>query len=88
MKLINQKPTLVLSADEIHALEVVDELLGNLEDEDCDAVDAILEDSGWSYCDIENLRGLIDAIGLEAVIANSNAAKHLVVEYTTKLVVE
>lgn len=87
MKLINQKPTLVLSANELHALEVVDELLANLEDEDCDAVDAILEDNDWSYCDIENLRGLIDAIGSEAVVANSEDAKHLVVQYTAQLVV-
>lgn len=87
MKLINQKPTLVLSANELHALEVVDELLANLEDEDCDAVDAILEDNGWSYCDIENFRGLIDAIGTEAVAANSEDAKHLVVQYTAQLVV-
>lgn len=87
MKLINQKPTLVLSANELHALEVVDELLANLEDEDCDAVDAILEDNGWSYCDIENLRGLIDAIGTEAVVANSEGARHLAGQYTAQLVV-
>lgn len=77
MKLINQKPTLVLSANELHALEVVDELLANLEDEDCDAVDAILEDNDWSYCDIENLRGLLQVIIEEG----------LVVEYTAELVI-
>lgn len=87
MKLLNQKPTLVLSADEIHALEVVDELLVDLEGEDCDAVDALLEESGWSYCDIENLRGLIDAIGTEAMVVGSASSKALVVEYTTELMV-
>lgn len=87
MKLINQKPILVLSANELNALEVVDEILANLEDEDCDVVDTLLEDNGWSYCDIENLRGLIDAIGSAAVVANSEGAKHLVVQYTAQLVV-
>lgn len=87
MKLINQKPILVLSANELNALEVVDEILANLEDEDCDVVDTLLEDNDWSYCDIENLRGLIDAIGSAAVVANSEGAKHLVVQYTAQLVV-
>lgn len=87
MKLINQKPTLVLSANELHALEVVDELLANLEDEDCDAVDAILEDNDWSYCDIENLRGLLQAIIEEGMVAGSATAKALVVEYTAELVI-
>lgn len=87
MKLINQKPTLVLSTNELHALEVVDELLSNLEDEDCDAVDAILEDNDWSYCDIENLRGLLQVIIDEGMVAGSAPAKSLVVQYTAELVV-
>lgn len=87
MKLINQKPTLVLSANELHALEVVDELLDNLEAEDCDAIDAVLEDSGWTSCDIDNLRGLIDAIGSAAMVIGSASAKALVVQYTAELVV-
>jgi hypothetical protein len=87
MKLINQKPTLVLSANELHALEVVDELLDNLEAEDCDAIDAVLEDSGWTSCDIDNLRGLLQAIIEEGMVAGSATAKALVVEYTAELVI-
>ncbi len=87
MKLINQKPTLVLSANELHALEVVDELLDNLEAEDCDAIDAVLEDSGWTSCDIDNLRGLLQAIIDEGMVAGSATAKALVVEYTAELVI-
>lgn len=87
MKLINQKPTLVLSANELHALEVVDELLDNLEAEDCDAIDAVLEDSGWTSCDINHLRELLQAIIDEGMVAGSATAKALVVEYTAELVI-
>lgn len=87
MKLINQKPTLVLSANELHALEVVDELLDNLEAEDCDAIDAVLEDSGWTSCDISHLRELLQAIIDEGMVAGSATAKALVVEYTAELVI-
>lgn len=86
MKLLNLKPTLILSENEFHALEVVDELLGNLECEDCNAVDALLDDAGWSYCDIENLHGLLQAIVDEGMVTGSASAKALVVEYTAELV--
>ena len=87
MKIITQKPMLVITAEEKAALEKAKAILDKFTDENEEVVDEILEE--WGYC-FDNVCDAYNVIGTildEATTANSENAKRLVVEYTAELVV-
>jgi len=85
MKIITQKPILVITAEEKAILERAKKILHEIINEDDEVINEI--DMLCSYDDISDAWDVIDAILEEATIANSNEAKRLVVEYTTELVI-
>lgn len=87
MKVITHRPILVLTPDEKEILEEARTILDKFTDEDAEIVDEILDNAGYSYNNACDAYHTIGAILDEATTANSDEAKHLVVEYTTELVI-
>lgn len=87
MKVITHRPILVLTPDEKEILEEARTILDKFTDEDAEIVDEILDNAGYSYNNACDAYYTIGAILDEATTANSDEAKHLVVEYTTELVI-
>lgn len=87
MKVISHRPILVLTSDEKEILEEARAILDKFTDEGEEIVDEILNDVGYTYDNACDAYHVIGAILDEAVVTNSNEAKHLVVEYTTELVI-
>lgn len=85
MKIITQKPMLVITAEEKATLEKAKKILHEIINEDDEVINEI--DMLCSYDDISDAWDVIDAILEEATTANSEDAKHLVVQYTAQLVV-
>ena len=87
MRIITQKPILVLTAEEKATLEKAKKILDEITNEDGEVVDEILDDHGYCFDDVYNAYSVIDAIIDNTTTANSEDAKHLVVQYTAQLVV-
>jgi hypothetical protein len=85
MKIITQKPILVITAEEKAILERAKKILHEIINEDDEVINEI--DMLCSCDDISDAWDVIDAILEEATTANSNEAKSLVVQYTAELVV-
>jgi hypothetical protein len=85
MKIITQKPILVITAEEKAILERAKKILHEIINEDDEVINEI--DMLCSYDDISDAWDVIDTILEEATTANSNEAKYLVVEYTAELVI-
>lgn len=88
MKIITQKPILVLTSNEKKILEEARAILDKLTDEDEEIVNEILDDAGYAYDNACDAYHIVGTILDEATTANSKEAKSLVVEYTTNLVIE
>ena len=87
MKIITQKPMLVITAEEKATLEKARAILDKFTDENEEVVDEILDE--WGYC-FDNVCDAYNVIGTildEAITANSENAKTLAVQYTAQLVV-
>ena len=87
MKIITQKPMLVITTEEKATLEKAKAILDKFTDENEEVVDEILEE--WGYC-FDNVCDACHVIGTildEATTANSEDARRLVVQYTAELVV-
>ena len=87
MKIVTQKPILVLTAEERATLEKAKEILDTITSEDEEVVDEILDDWGYGFDNVCDAYNVIGTILDEATTANSENAKRLVVEYTAELVV-
>lgn len=87
MKIITQKPILVLTAEEKAILEKAKKILDEITDENEGAVDEILEEWGYCFDNVCDAYHVIGSILEEATTANSEGAKHLAVQYTAQLVV-
>ena len=87
MRIITQKPILVLTAEEKATLEKAKKILDEITNENDEVVDEILEDWGYRFDDVGDAYSVVDAIIDTATTANSDDARHLVVQYTAELVV-
>ena len=86
MKIVTQKPILVLTAEERATLEKAKKILDEITDENEEAVAEILNDWGHRFDDACTAYSVVSAIISTATTANSAVAKSLVVEYTAQLV--
>ena len=87
MKIITQKPILVLTAEEKATLEKAKKILDEITNEDAEVVEEILYDCGYCFDNVVDAYSVVDALIDNATTANSEDAKHLVVQYTAQLVV-
>ena len=87
MKIITQKPMLVITAEEKATLEKARAILDKFTDENEEVVDEILEEWGYCYDNFCDAYNVIGTILDEATTANSEDAKTLAVQYSAKLVV-
>lgn len=85
MKIITQRPILVITAEERATLEKAKKILNEITNEDIEVINEI--DMLCCYDDICDAWDVIDTILEEATTANSEDAKRLVVQYTAELVV-
>lgn len=83
MRIITQKPILVITAEEKAILERAKKILHEIINEDDEVINEI--DMLCSYDDISDAWDAIDAILEEATTANSEGVKHLVVQYAAQL---
>ena len=87
MKIVTQKPILVLTAEERATLEKAKKILDEITNEDEEVVDEILDEWGYCYDNVCDAYNVIGTILDEATTANSEDAKTLAVYCTAELVV-
>lgn len=87
MKIVTQKPILVLTAEERATLEKAKKILDEITNENDEVVDEILDDWGYGFDHVGDAYSVVDAIIDASIVANSAPAKSLVVQYTAELVV-
>ena len=87
MKIITQKPMLVITAEEKATLEKARAILDKFTDENEEVVDEILEEWGYCYDNVCDAYNVIGTILDEATTANSEDVKTLAVYCTAQLVV-
>lgn len=87
MKIVTQKPILVLTAEEKATLEKAKKILDEITNEDAEVVEEILDDWGYCFDNVVDAYSVVDAIIDASTVANSASAKSLVVQYTAELVV-
>ena len=87
MKIVTQKPILVLTAEERATLEKAKKILDEITNENDEVVDEILDDWGYCFDHVGDAYSVVDAIIDASTVANSASAKSLVVQYTAELVV-
>lgn len=87
MKIITQKPMLVITAEEKATLEKARAILDKFTDENEEFVDEILDEWGYCFDNVCDAYNVIGTILEEATTANSEDAKTLAVYCTAQLVV-